>query len=523
MADSLKASAQDLTFEFGARDLTLEEVWRIAHGETQGRVSEAALARVRRSAQHVDDALARDGEIYGVTTGYGDSCTTEVPPELVAELPLHLTRFHGCGTGRILTPVETRAVMAVRLAALLRGWSGVSVELVTLLSEMLRQDILPLIPAEGSVGASGDLTPLSYIAGALAGEREVLYRGEKMSAAAAFAEAGLAPIKLRPKEGLAVMNGTAVMTGLAAIAYVRAENLSRLATRLTAMAAIGLLGNPNHFDPRLSQAKPHPGQGRVAARIAADMRLFATLHAPTRLQDRYSIRCAPHVVGVLEDMLPTLKTLIETEINSANDNPLFDPETGDVLHGGHFYGGHIAFAMDSLKNLVANLADLMDRQFALLADTRFNNGLPSNLSGATGPRAAINHGLKAVQIAVSAWTAEALKNTMPASVFSRSTECHNQDKVSMGTIAARDALRVLELTEQVAAAHLIACSQALRLRARAKEIDASMLDDGITALMQRAPAIGEDAPLDKSLLELTAALERRDWRLVWADDGGGAE
>ncbi len=214
------------------------------------------------------------------------------------------------------------------------------------------------------------------------------------------------------------------------------------------------------------------------------------------MQDRYSIRCAPHVVGVLEDMLPVFRTTIETEINSANDNPLFDPESGEVLHGGHFYGGHVAFAMDSLKNLVANLADLMDRQLALLVDTRFNNGLPANLSGATGARAAINHGLKAVQIAVSAWTAEALKLTMPASVFSRSTECHNQDKVSMGSIAARDALRVLELTEQVAAAHVIACSQALRLRQMAGEISSAMMGAEIAELMARAPFIEEDAPLD---------------------------
>ncbi len=503
--------------ELGAQDLTIAQVWRLAHGKAEVRLSEAALVRVRRSSAHVDAALARE-EVYGVTTGYGDSCTTSVPAEMVAELPLHLTRFHGCGMGRMLTPEETRAVMAVRLAALLRGWSGVSVDLVTLLTEMLRQDILPLIPAEGSVGASGDLTPLSYIAGALVGEREVLYHGKRMSSAAAFAEAGLKAIVLRPKEALAIMNGTAVMTGLAALAFVRAENLARLSSRLTAMASMALLGNPRHFDPRLSQAKPHAGQGRVAARIAADLAPFGRLHALSRLQDRYSIRCAPHVIGVLEDMLAPFRAMIEIEINSANDNPLFDPETGDVLHGGHFYGGHIAFAMDSLKNLVANLADLMDRQFALLADTRFNNGLPSNLSGATGARAAINHGLKAVQIAVSAWTAEALKNTMPASVFSRSTECHNQDKVSMGTIAARDAIRVLELTEQVAAAHLLACSQALRLRERSKEINKSMLGAGITALMQHVPLVEEDAPLDKLFNELTATISRREWRLDWADD-----
>jgi len=509
--------------DLGAAELGIDGVWLLANQRATPQLGAAALARVGRSAAHVDAMLARDGVIYGVTTGYGDSVTRGVPPELVPELPLHLSRFHGCGLGRFLTPLETRAVMAVRLAALLRGWSGVSTDLVTLLNEMIKRDILPLIPAEGSVGASGDLTPLSYIAGALAGERDVLFAGRRMPAAAAFAECGLKPITLRPKEALAVMNGTAVMTGLAAIAYVRAEGLARLSSRLTAMAAMALLGNPKHFDPRLSQAKPHAGQGRVAARIAADLSQFEKLHAPTRLQDRYSIRCAPHVLGVLEDMLTPFKAMIEIEINSANDNPLFDPETGDVLHGGHFYGGHIAFAMDSLKNLVANAADLMDLQFAWLVYTRFNNGLPSNLSGASGERAAINHGLKAVQIAVSAWTAEALKNTMPASVFSRSTECHNQDKVSMGTIAARDCIRVLELTEQVAAAHLIGCAQGLKLRVRQGELNASMIPTSVAALMDAAPLIEEDAPLDKRLAELTAAIARREWRFDWPGDAEVAE
>lgn len=504
--------------ELGGAKLTIGEVWRLAFRRAAPELSAASVRRVARSAAHVEALLAREGEIYGVTTGYGDSCTTGVPAELIAELPLHLTRFHGCGTGRLLTPPETRAVMAVRLAALLRGWSGVSVELVELLAGMLRRDILPLVPAEGSVGASGDLTPLSYIAGAMVGEREVLFEGRKMGADAAFAECGLRPIRLRPKEALAVMNGTAVMTGLAALVFVRAEGLARLSARLTAMASMALLGNPDHFDPRLSEAKPHPGQGRIAARIAADLQQFRKLHAPTRLQDRYSIRCAPHVIGVLEDMLAPYRDMIETEINSANDNPLFDPETGDVLHGGHFYGGHIAFAMDGLKTLIANLADLMDRQFALLVDTRYNQGLPPNLSGAEGARAAINHGLKAVQIAVSAWTAEALKLTMPASVFSRSTECHNQDKVSMGTIAARDAVRVLELTEQVAAAHLIACSQALRLRRRQGEISEAMIPAGAAALMEDVPFIGEDAPLDVVLTKLASAISRREWRLDWPGD-----
>ena len=519
-----KENGLDALIVLGEGPLTIEQVWAIAAGAGQARLSEAPdmLARVARSARHVEDLLAKDGVIYGVTTGYGDSCTVDVPPEAIADLPLQLTRFHGCGMGQMLSPAETRAVMAVRLAALLQGWSGVSLELVRLLSEMLTRDILPLIPAEGSVGASGDLTPLSYLAGAMVGEREVLVDGQVLRADLALAQAGLEPLRLRPKEALAVMNGTAVMTGLAALAFMRAEQLSRLSTRLTALALLGLRGNPRHFDARLFAAKPHVGSMRVAARICEDIAAFDRAHAPTRLQDRYSIRCAPHVIGVLEDMLPVLRTMIETEINSANDNPLFDPETGMVLHGGHFYGGHIAFAMDGLKNLVANLADLMDRQFALLVDPRFNNGLPANLSGATGPRAPIHHGLKALQIASSAWTAEALKLTMPASVFSRSTECHNQDKVSMGTIAARDALRVLELTEQVAAGHLIACVQSVRLRLRAGELNAGMLGPALAQWIEAAdvPFVEEDGRLDTVLVRLARAIAKRQWPVGWSEAAG---
>jgi len=508
---------------FGGRDLTIEEVYALATRKASARLSDNSDFResIVRSAAHVAETLARDGVIYGVTTGYGDSVTTPVPLDLVPELPLHLTRFHGVGMGRFLTPEETRAVMASRLASLVRGWSGASFELVELLCEMLRLDILPLIPAEGSVGASGDLTPLSYVAGALAGERRVLFKDREMMSAEAFAEAGLKPVVLRPKEALAVMNGTAVMSGLAAMAFMRGTILSSLSTRLTSLASLALLGNPSHFDERLSVAKPHAGQTKVAARIRNDLSAFAARHAPSRLQDRYSIRCAPHVIGVFEDMAPVFRAMLETEINSANDNPLIDPESGDILHGGHFYGGHVAFAMDSLKNLVANIADLMDRQMALLVDTRFNNGLPSNLSGATGPRAAVNHGLKALQIAASAWTAEALKLTMPASVFSRSTECHNQDKVSMGTIAARDALRVLELSEQVAAALTVAVRQALRLRIESGALSKADIGPSASAFFmeieETIPFIEEDRPLDALLGELCHRTETGMWSLDWQE------
>ncbi|WP_300379135.1 histidine ammonia-lyase [Henriciella sp.] len=499
-------------FVFGIDELDTTSLEDIAFRRKSTRLSHdpAVLDVINRSAGHVQNTLDKSGKIYGVTTGYGDSVIHEVAPELVAELPLHLSRFHGCGLGRMLTPEETRATLAVRLVTLVRGWSGVSLELVERLADMLRLDILPLIPAEGSVGASGDLTPLSYIAGAAIGERDVLHRGEVKLAHKAFKEEGLPQVTLKPKEALAIMNGTSVMSALAGLALEQATRLSKAATRLTSMCCLGLLGNPLHFDQRLFDAKPHPGQARIATRIRGDLAALKNAHQALRMQDRYSLRCAPHVIGVLEDAMPSLRTTLTTEINSSNDNPLFDPVTGDVLHGGHFYGGHVCHVADTLKVQIANLADLMDRQLATLVDTRFSNGLPPNLSGATGKRAAINHGFKAVQIGVSAWTAEACKLTMPASVFSRSTECHNQDKVSMGTIAARDALRLNELVAQVAAAHFMACSQAIELRLNHDELTDEMVGEPILAQVEQVRQftsfLDEDRPMDTALRALTTAL-----------------
>ena len=505
------------SIRFGDAPLTIEDVVALSQRQAQAVVTDDAAftARIQRGADFLDRLLREDGVIYGVTTGYGDSCTVNIPPALVAELPHHLFTYHGCGLGRFLDPQETRAVIAARLASLVRGMSGVSHPLLQGLATLLRHDVLPLIPAEGSVGASGDLTPLSYVAAVLCGEREVMYQGARRPAAEVLAEIGMTPLRLRPKEGLAIMNGTAVMTALACLAYDRADYLTKLATRLTAFNVLASDGNAHHFDEMLFAAKPHPGQTQIAARLRQDLHSDRPPRNEQRLQDRYSLRCAPHVIGVVQDALPFFRQLIETELNSANDNPLIDVEGECILHGGHFYGGHIAFAMDALKNTIANLADLLDRQMALVVDARFNHGLPANLSAATGERAAINHGLKALQISVSAWTAEALKLTMPASVFSRSTECHNQDKVSMGTIAARDCLRVLELTEQVVAALLITVRQGVWLRCQANP---ELRPHAALAAMQEAlaadiKAVEEDRRLEPDLRLLLERIRAKSWDL----------
>jgi histidine ammonia-lyase len=500
---------------FDSQPLNIEDICLLADKQAVCELSRQTefIKRIDKGALFIDALLKEEGFVYGVTTGYGDSCTVPIPLNLVEELPKHLYTFHGCGLGSYFDARQTRAILAVRLTSLARGFSGVRYKLLQQVAELLMQDILPLIPQEGSVGASGDLTPLSYVAAVLAGEREVIYQDKHQATQDIFSRLNIEPLILKPKEGLAIMNGTAVMTGIACLAYQRAEYLCRLATRITSLASVALKGNAYHFDEKLFSVKPHPGQNRVAERLRSDLQL--TGGAPrhdTRLQDRYSLRCAPHVIGVLEDSLPWLRQFIENELNSANDNPIIDAEDEHVLHGGHFYGGHIAFAMDCMKTAVANLADLLDRQMAQLMDTKFNQGLPANLSGANAGQAMLNHGFKAVQIAVSAWTAEALKLTMPASVFSRSTECHNQDKVSMGTIAARDCTRILELTEQVAAATLLAVVQGVELRGNIEALSPAFKST-FNQLREHSPFLNTDRALEKELRLCLELIRKQHWSL----------
>jgi histidine ammonia-lyase len=270
-------------------------------------------------------------------------------------------------------------------------------------------------------------------------------------------------LELSPRDTLAIMNGTSFMTGLACLAFARAQALAPLATTVTAMVSHAIRGNPEHFAARIFELKPHPGSVQAAAWIR-DHLASAPERTPVRLQDRYSVRCAPHVIGVLLDTLATTRKTLETELNSVNDNPLLDPESGTVLHGGNFYGAHVCAVMDSLKAAIASVADLLDRQLAVLCSPETNGGLPENLVYGTKPASLVHHGFKAMQISASALAAEALKLTLPAAAFSRSTESHNQDKVSMGSIAARDCLRILELSESVAAILLLATAQAVDLR-----------------------------------------------------------
>lgn len=502
--------------------ISLIEIIKIAEDKVSVKLSEDTeyCDHLQRGSDYVNNIIQGNNPVYGINTGFGDSCDVLIPPDQVFLVSNNLYTYHGCGLGEPFKQHQVRAIIAVRLISLSKGFSGVRPILLKGLVDLLAHNIHPVIPSEGSVGASGDLTPLSYLAAVLSGEREVYFRNQRIPTSKAFAIAKINPLHLAPKEGLAIMNGTAVMTALACEAWVKADYLMKLSARITAMAIYALDGNVSHFDAFLFHLKPHLGPQKIAQWIRQDLS-SKNKENTGRIQERYSIRCAPHVIGVLADALGWMKKDIENEINSVNDNPVIDPDNMRVMHGGHFYGGHIAFVMDSLKNLVANLADLMDRQLALLVDYRYSNGLTSNLSLSVDPSRSVNHGLKALQISVSAWTAEALKLTIPASVFSRSTECHNQDKVSMGTISSRDCLRVITLTEQVASAMLIATFQGVTIRSHLATTDLppsraieNMMDD----LSQVIQPSQHDRFLQPELEQLMELIQSRHWSLYAEHD-----
>ncbi|OHD66576.1 MAG: hypothetical protein A2176_02270 [Spirochaetes bacterium RBG_13_51_14] len=497
------------------RGLSLRDIVSIARGESRVRMSPRPdfIRKIEKTSGMLRTALEAGTPVYGVNTGYGKSCGKRMAMDVAIKNGFNLIKFHGCGTGDPVGIAETRAAMLTRVLCFSRGYSGVSMELISRLVEFLNRGITPMVPSEGSVGASGDLTPMSYIAAALMGEGEVFYKDKRMPAVSALKDAGLTPHAFAPKEPLAIMNGTSVMTGISAIVIDRAWKIMNASISATALSIHALMGNAHHYDPIIAKAKPHPGQEYTARKISELIHTEADrakLEAETleTLQDPYSLRCSPQILGVLYDALEWVTRWVEIEANSANDNPIIDPDTGAIIMGGNFYGGHIVFAMDSIKSALASAADMSDRQVALLVDPHVNRGLPADLVRAAKDEAPYNHGFKAMSIASSALCAEALKMTMPAASFSRSTESHNQDKVSMGSIGARDAARICELTERVTAIHLLAAAQACEIRGNLEA------RPRISALVRNIRSLAEpiiaDRPMDKDIESLSRAILEND-------------
>jgi histidine ammonia-lyase/phenylalanine ammonia-lyase len=498
------------------RGLTIDDVASVGRAPAVVTLASdpATRGRIEHSRVLMAGLIDRGIPVYGVTTGFGDSVRRQIGADRAGQLQEHLIRFLGCGTGAAASVPTARGVLLVRANTLARGHSGVRVELIERLVDLLNRGITPVIPEEGSVGASGDLVPLSYVAAALIGRGTVHHRGRLRPAAEALAEEGLEPLVLEPKEGLALVNGTAFMTAMAALATVDVRRLALVSDVCTALATEVLGGLTGAFDPFLHDvAKPHSGQIRSAANIRALLRGSRLARTPeevldqagtggrfrelsVQIQDKYSLRCAPQFTGVLWDTLGWVEQWLEVEINSSNDNPLFDTAAGTVRNGGNFAGGHVALAMDTLKTAVASVADLMDRQLELIVDEKYNQGLTPNLIPDLpdgDPERGLNHGFKGMQLACSSLTAEALSRCMPLASFSRSTECHNQDKVSMGATAARSTRDVVGLAEKVAAIHLLALCQAADLRG------ADRLGTGTRAVYGRVrawvPMVVTDRPM----------------------------
>ena len=483
---------QEATTEQASLDgesLSLDQVRRVAREHARiGLSPDASVAARLHASLALKEALITAGTpIYGVTTGFGDSAHRQISPAHTEALQRGLVRMLGCGTGGYAPIDEARATVLVRANCLARGHSAVRPVVIERLLDLLNADIAPAIREQGSVGASGDLVPLSYMAAALQGERRVFDRGVLCPASQALLAAELEPLVLTSKEGLALVNGTSYMAGIACLTTLDARQIALAADVCTALATEVQCGLDESFGTFMHDvAKPHPGQARSAANVrrlldgsrltqrgrdraassvAIDEEGFREL--PRRVQDRYSVRCAPHFVGALWDTLSWVEDWLTVEINSSNDNPLFDTAEGRSISGGNFAGSHVGLAMDSLRTAVASVADLLDRQLASIVDEKLSEGLPPNLAPPV-PRGhaeeGLRHGFKGLQIACSALTAEALHLCAPLTAFSRSTECHNQDKVSMGSIAARRTRDVVRLTESVIAMHLLALAQAADLR-----------------------------------------------------------
>lgn len=476
------------TVSIDGSNLSLEQVVAVARDKASVELTkdEAVLGRIKDS-RALNQKLIKEGlPIYGVTTGLGDSVDRHVGADRVAALQEGLITFLGCGVGGYLSVDECRAIVLARVNCLAKGYSAVRLELLDRLITLLNRDLVPCIPKIGSIGASGDLIPSSYIAAVVMGKRDVYDDGRIRPTAEAYADAGLEPMPLDSKEGLAMVNGTNVMTGLAVLAVEDARRLSILADAATALATETLTAISGPFEPFLHDvAKPHPGQIDSARRIkrllegselARDYyEMVGKLgkmdkgmrRLDVKIQDKYSVRCAPQCIGALNDTITWIRQTLTVELNSSNDNPLYDVDEGLVRSGGNFSGFHVGLAMDTLKIAVASVSDLLDRQFALLNDEKYNMGLGmccTHPLPEDHPEAGTHHGFKGTQLAISALTAEALNACNPMSIFSRSTACHNQDKVSMGTTAARQAREVVELHKRVTAIHLLILCQAADLR-----------------------------------------------------------
>jgi histidine ammonia-lyase len=473
------------------RDLTIEDVVEVARGGRRVDLVDDARERMRASRSVIEALVADGATVYGVTTGFGDLADVRVGPERTAELQRNLVRSHAAGVGPPLADEVVRAMLLLRANALAVGLSGIRVEAVELLVALLNERVHPVVPSRGSLGASGDLAPLAHLALVLIGEGEATVNGGSVAAGhAALAHAGLTPLTLEAKEGLALLNGTQLMSGIGALAYRDALGLALTADVVGAMSLEAMLGTASAFADDLVSARPHPGQVAAARHLRAllaDSEIAAS-HAESthRVQDAYSLRCMPQVHGAARDALAELHRVLTVEINSVTDNPLVFP-SGAVISGGNFHGEPLAMALDYATLAVAELASISERRTARLVDARLS-GLPAFLAEDPG----VESGLM-----IAHYTAAALVNELqtlahPSSVDTIPTSANQEDHVSMGATSALHLRDAVDRLEHVLAIEALCAAQGIDFRAPLSP--GRGVAAAHTAVRRRVPHLDADRP-----------------------------
>ncbi len=445
--------------------LTLDQIAAVANGGEQVTLAGEARTRIEQSRRVVEQIVADNRAVYGINTGFGKLSDVRIEPDKLSELQLNLVRSHSCGVGNPLSEAESRAMLLLRANVLAGGLSGARSLVVDTLVAMLERGVTPVIPEKGSVGASGDLAPLAHLALAAIGEGEAFHKGDRLASAEALKRAGIAPLQLEVKEGLALLNGTQAMGAVGGLALHRALRLTRLADVAGAMSLEALKGTPVAFDERIHAARPHPGQVEVARHLrellAGSEIRKSHLENDPRIQDAYSLRCMPQVHGAVRDALSHACGIVETESGSATDNPLVFFETGDVLSGGNFHGAPLALAFDYAAIAMTDLMSITERRIDRLVNPDANEDLPPFLTAEAGT----SSGFMMLQVAAVALPSEAKILAHPASVDNVPTDGGKEDHVSMGMTAATKLRSIVEIAELATAIELITAAQGLEFRA----------------------------------------------------------
>ncbi len=445
-------------------DLEIDHVWAIAVEGAPVELSGAARDRMRAAREVVERAAASPTRTYGVNTGFGRLVTQTIPSELADELQIRLLRSHACGVGEPYPDEIVRAALLLRANALATGHSGTRVEVAELMLECLGRGVLPRVPSRGSVGASGDLAPLAHLALPLIGEGEAWFEGELLSGGEALARAGLEPLTLRAKEGLSLINGTQFMSAFCALGVVRARRLAAAADIACALSLEALQGSRKAFSPAVQALRPLRGQAESAENVLRVLEGSAIMDSHRwcdRVQDAYSLRCAPQVHGASRDLLRYIAETVAVELNAATDNPLVLVETGEIVSAGNFHGQPLAFALDTLTMAVCELASISERRTERLVNPSLSDGLPAFLA----PNGGLNSGFMIPQYVAAALVSENKSLAHPASVDSIPTSAGQEDHVSMGNAAGLKAWQVVANAESAVAIELLAGAQAVEFLA----------------------------------------------------------